>query len=364
MASGPARFDIIEGTFYVEGTFNKRSQEDAMQGKIAFEEHFNLPQFDGALPPYENPQRMLEIRRQLLDVADERLGEMDAAGIGYSLLSLTAPGVQAVTDPKEAVALARQANDALAGIVAANPARYGGMAILPLQDPQAAIAELERCATELGFPGVMVNGYTDTPDGTGWYYDHERYLPFWERAESLGVPVYLHPRNPLPANAGIYEGHPELMGAVWEFTVETSTHALRLFTSGLFDRFPDLKFILGHLGETLPHFMWRIEHRLDRMGDRVKAKKPLREYLEANLYVTTSGNFHTRALYNVLTELGAEHVLFSSDYPYESMREAADWFDNADISAADRQLIGHDNARHLFPNLPRQTSGLAPTTRA
>jgi len=335
-----------------------------MQGKIGFEEHFNLPRFDGDLPPYVNPQAMIAIRRQLLDVADERLGEMDAAGIAYSLLSLTAPGIQAVTDPQEAVALARQANDALADIVAANPARYGGMAALPLQDPQAAIAELERCVTGLGFPGIMVNGFTDTPDGTGWYYDHERYLPFWERVESLGVPVYLHPRNPLPANEGIYEGHPELTGAVWEFTVETATHALRLFTSGLFDRFPDVKLVLGHLGETLPHFAWRIDHRLAAMGDRVKTTKPLRHYLQTNLYVTTSGNFHTPALYNVLTELGVEHVLFSSDYPYESMREAADWFDHADISAADRQLIGHHNARRLFPRLPQQIGNPAATARA
>jgi gamma-resorcylate decarboxylase len=181
--------------------------------------------------------------------------------------------------------------------------------------------------------------------------------------ESLGVPVYLHPRNPLPANAGIYEGHPELMGAVWEFTVETATHALRLFTSGLFDRFPGVKLVLGHFGETLPHYGWRIEHRLNAMGDRVKTKKPLRSYLQKNLYVTTSGNFHTPALYNVLTELGVDHVLFSSDYPYESMREAADWFDNADISGADRQQIGHDNARRLFPNLPQQIGNPAVTAR-
>jgi 2,3-dihydroxybenzoate decarboxylase len=335
-----------------------------MLNKIAFEEHFNLPSFDHALPPYENPRRMIEIRRQLLDIADERLGEMDASGIGYSLLSLTAPGIQAVTDVKEAVTLARKANDDLAEIVAAHPARYGGMAALPMQDPDAAIAELERCATQLGFPGIMVNGFSDTPEGKGWYYDHERYFTFWERVESLGVPVYLHPRNPLSANAGIYEGHPELMGAVWEFTVETATHALRLFTSGLFDRFPDVKLVLGHFGETLPPFMWRIEHRLNTMGDRIKTKKPLREYLQRNLYVTVSGNFHTPALHNTLTELGVDHVLFSTDYPYESMREAADWFDNADISDNDRINIGHANARRLFPNLPEHIGSESSTQDA
>lgn len=332
-----------------------------MKDKIALEEHFNVPRFDHEIPPYVNPQQMTEIRRQLLDVADERLAEMDASGIGYSLLSLNAPGVQSVTDAKEAITLARKINDDLAETVAVHSTRYGGMATLPMQDPEAAVAELERCATQLGFPGVMLNGFTDTPDGKGWYYDHERYFPFWERVESLGVPVYLHPRNPLPANAGIYEGHPELIGAVWEFTVETATHALRLFTSGLFDRFPEVKFALGHLGETLPTFMWRIEHRLNFMGDRIKTKKPLREYLQHNLYVTVSGNFHTPALNNALTELGVDHVLFSSDYPYESMREASDWFDNADISDNDRIKIGHTNARHLFSGIPEEI-GDPPTT--
>jgi 2,3-dihydroxybenzoate decarboxylase len=228
------------------------------------------------------------------------------------------------------------------------------MAALPPQDPQAAVDELERCVTQLGFPGIMVNGFSNTPDGKGaWYYDHERYLPFWERVESLGVPVYLHPRNPLPKDTGIYEGHPELSGAVWMFTVETATHALRLMTSGLFDRFPGLKIILGHLGECLTFNMWRIEHRVNCMGDLRTFNRPLGgAYLRDNFYVTTSGNFHTPALDNALTELGAGHVLYSTDYPYESMRVASDWFDTADISQADQQLIGRDNARRIFPNLP------------
>jgi predicted TIM-barrel fold metal-dependent hydrolase len=120
------------------------------------------------------------------------------------------------------------------------------------------------------------------------------------------------------------------------FTVETATHALRLMTSGLFDRFPQLKIILGHLGETLTFNMWRIEHRISCMGDPRPFKRPLGHYLPTNFYVTTSGNFHAPALANALTELGADHILFSTDYPYESMREAADWFDNVDISEPDR----------------------------
>jgi len=326
-----------------------------MEQKIAFEEHFNTPEFDKNIPDYVRPEQMVEIRAKLLDVADARLREMDAAGVGYSLLSHNAPGIQGVDDPEDAVKLARQTNDTIAQIVADSPARYGGMATLPMQDAQGATEELDRCVTQLGFPGVMLNGFSNTPDGKGaWYYDHERYLPFWERAESLGVPVYLHPRNPLPANAGIYEGHPELMGAVWAFTVETATHALRLMTSGLFDRFPDLKIILGHLGECLTFNMWRIEHRVNSMGDLRKFNRPLGTYLRENFYVTVSGNFHTPALHNALAELGPEHVLFSTDYPYESMRVASDWFDTTDISESDRQLIGQTNARRIFPNLPVQ----------
>jgi gamma-resorcylate decarboxylase len=334
-----------------------------MHNKIGLEEHFNIRQLDTDPPIYVGD--VAGVRARLLDVAGERLGDMDAAGIGYVLLSLTAPGIQAIPDPKEAITLAREANDTLAETVAAHPARYGGMAALPLQDPRAAVDELERCVTQLGFPGVMVNGFTDTPDGNGaWYYDHERYLPFWERVESLGVPLYLHPRDPLPANAGTYEGHPELMGATWAFTVETATHALRLMTSGLFDRFPGLKIILGHLGETLTFNMWRIEHRINYEGDLRTFNRPLGAYLRDNFYVTTSGNFHTPALNNALTELGAGHVLYSTDYPYESMRVASDWFDNADISDDDRIKIGQTNARRLFRNLPAQIGKPAATTRA
>ena len=329
-----------------------------MSGKIALEEHFNLPEFAGDLPQYVNPEAMREISRRLLDLSAERLGEMDAAGIDYSVLSLTAPGVQAVPDQRRAVTLARQVNDRLAEVVAAHPTRFGGFATLPMQDPAAAAAELERCVTELGFHGVMLNGFTNIGDAdTGWYYDHERYLPFWERLESLGVPVYLHPRDPLTGNQGIYAGHPELLGAVWSFTVETSTHALRLMTSGLFDRFPGATVILGHLGETLPFNMWRIDHRASYMGDLIKFGKPLTHYLLNNFYVTTSGNFHTQTLNATLAEMGSDRVLYSSDYPYESMREASEWFDHAAINDNDRDKIGRQNARRLFPAIPETIGG-------
>lgn len=320
-----------------------------MDGKIALEEHFNLAEFTEALPQYVSPQAMKQIEPRLLDVAAMRLEEMDAAGIELSLLSLTAPGIQAETDPQQAVARAQMANDTLAKIVGEHPGRFRGLAVLPMQAPEAAVAELQRCAVDLRFPAVMLNGFTNIGDAeTGWYYDHQRFLPVWERAEALGVPVYLHPRDPLPGNQGSYEGHPELYGAVWTFTVETATHALRLMTSGLFDRHPDLNVILGHLGETLPFSIWRIDHRISFMGDLRKFSQPLTHYLQHNFYVTTSGNFRTQALAATLSELGADRVLSATDYPYESMREAAAWFDTASISEADRLKIGRTNAQQLF----------------
>jgi predicted TIM-barrel fold metal-dependent hydrolase len=319
-----------------------------MHGKIAFEEHFNLPEFE--VPEYYgDAQAMADVRCRLLDVSEQRLADMDATAIDYAILSLNSPGVQADTDAGQAISGAKKVNDTLAEIVAAHHSRYGGFATLPLQDPAAAADELERCVKQLGFYGAMVNGYTNLGNAaTGLYYDDPRFLPFWERAETLGAPIYLHPRDPLPGNQGIYEGHPELFGAVWTFTVETATHALRLMTSGLFDRFPNLTVIIGHLGETLPFAMWRIDHRVKFQGDLRKFKKPLTQYLLENLYVTTSGFFRTQALNATIAEIGEDRVLFSTDYPYESMQEAAVWFDNAAINDNTREKIGRTNAEHLF----------------
>ena len=326
-----------------------------MNGKIALEEHYNAPELAKEMPPYYDPETMKDIVRRLLEVGDERLGEMDATGIDFSLLSLNAPGIQAYTDPAPAVTRAKQVNDGLAEIVDANPTRYGGFATLPMQDPEAAATELERCVTQLGFHGVMLNGFTNLGDAdTGVYYDDERFAPVWEVAVAHGVPLYQHPRDPLPGNQGIYEGRPELMNSIWAFTVETATHALRLMTSGLFDRYPTLTFILGHLGETLPFNIWRIDHRIHYMGDLRKFQKPLTHYFANNFYLTTSGIFDSQALRATMARVGVDRVLYSTDYPWEHMREASDWFDNADISDNDRLRIGSTNSRTLFPRIPEK----------
>jgi predicted TIM-barrel fold metal-dependent hydrolase len=266
-------------------------------------------------------------------------------------LSLNAPAVQAIPDTTQAHDIARRANDYLAEQVAKRADRFQGLAALAMQDPDVAARELERCVKELGFRGALVNGFSQVGDAdTAIYYDLPQYRPFWAVAEQLDVPFYLHPRNPLPRDAKIYEGHGWLMGPIWAFGQETAVHALRLMGSGLFDAHPRLQIILGHMGENLPFALWRVDNANAWIPDRLSypAKRKIREYFRENFYVTTSGNFHTPALLNALLEVGAERIMFSTDWPFENIDHAADWFDACPISENDRQKIGRTNARRLF----------------
>jgi 2,3-dihydroxybenzoate decarboxylase len=220
-----------------------------------------------------------------------------------------------------------------------------------MQDPEAAAQELTRCAKDLGFVGALVNGFSQAgkPD-SALYYDLPQYRPLWRVVADLGVPFYLHPRNPLPGAIPGYEGHNWLMGPNWAFHAETSVHALRLIGSGLFDEHPGLQIILGHLGEGIPAYLWRIDHRNDWMKapHKYAAKKSVADYFRNNFVLTTSGNFSTSALIQSIAEIGVERVLWSADYPFEDISDAADWIDAAPISEADRQKIGRTNALTLF----------------
>lgn len=180
---------------------------------------------------------------------------MDAIGIEKSVLFLAGPGVQVEKRTDTAVRKAREVNDFLAEKMAARPDRYGGLGHLALQDPAEAADELERCMRDLNMSGVMINGQTN-----GSYLDDDCYSPVWERAADLGAPIYIHPNNP-PEQVHMYSGHPELFGPVWSWTVETATHALRPVFSGVFDRYPYAKLILGHMGETIPFLLWRFDSR-------------------------------------------------------------------------------------------------------
>ena len=239
---------------------------------------------------------------------------MDANGIEMMLLSLNAPAVQAIPDTARATEIARKSNDYLAEQVRMRPDRFQGIAALAMQDPDGATRELERCVKELGFRGALVNGFSQVGDeDTAVYYDLPQYRPFWAMVERLDVPFYLHPRNPLPRDAKIYEGHPWLLGPVWAFAHETAVHALRLMCSGLFDEHPRLKIILGHIGENLPFALWRIDNANGWIENRhsYPAKKPMRDYFCSNFHITTSGNFNTPALIEAMLVIGSRpHHVF------------------------------------------------------
>ena len=316
-------------------------------GKIALEEHFA---FSEALDVSYGAPGSPEFQHQLEEIGSRRIAEMDRGGVELSILSLVGPGIQAIPDTAKAITVARRANDYLAQQIAKYPNRLKGFGALPLQDPQAAAQELTRCVKELGFCGAMANGFTQIGDAdSAFFYDLPQYRAFWETVQQLDVPFYLHPRSPLPKHEPAYEGHPWLNGSIWGFQAEASIHALRLMGSGLFDDYPKLRVILGHLGEGLPCTIWRIDNRVARtLAARPKAKLPIGHYLRENFYITTSGNFRTQTLTEVMSEVGADRVLYSVDYPFEDTAVAAEWFDHASISESDRVKIGSRNARRLF----------------
>ncbi|MGP0093212.1 MAG: amidohydrolase family protein [Xanthobacteraceae bacterium] len=311
--------------------------------KIALEEHFLCPGFEDYWKTTVgdvDPQIYGQIVSSLSDFGGRRLEAMDRAGIERSVLSLAGPGVQIERDPATAVRRAREANDFLAREVAKRPARYSGFGHLAMQDVEAAADELERCMRELGFPGAMINGHTN-----GQYLDDPALYRFWERVEALGALIYIHPTDPVAPHPSL-AGHKALKRATWEWGFETGTHALRLVFGGLFDRFPDVKIILGHLGETLPFLLWRFDSRAKLYG--VKLARQPSDYIRDNIRVTLSGMFSAEPLNCTISALGHEHVMFSADYPFESIAEAAEFMDHVPLAASVRADICFNNAEKLL----------------
>lgn len=331
-----------------------------MEDKWALEEHLSTAEnnklWDSAGEAARNGEGYMDyVETHLLDVQD-RLQIMDATGIERAIVSLTAPGIQSITETTLAVQVARETNDLVRRkYVDQHPDRFSFFACLPTQDGQQAAAELRRAVRDLGAVGALINGYTNVGDASsGRYLDDDSYEPLWATVADLGVPVYLHPREPLPAQQAIYAGYESLTGSAWGFAHETATHAIRLMLCGLFDRHPGVQIILGHLAEGLPFLLPRLEHRLAKQKDGAGlgvARRKVSEYFSDNFYATTSGHFHTRTLFNTIAELGVDRVLFSADYPYETMEEAASWFDNSLLCANDARKIGRDNARRLFSGI-------------
>jgi predicted TIM-barrel fold metal-dependent hydrolase len=272
---------------------------------------------------------------------------MDAAGIDVQVLSLRSPGVQQL-DATEAMELARDANDRLAEAVRRHPSRFAGLATLPTAVPDTASDELERMVCEHGFKGAVINGHT-----RGRYLDDKFFWPILECAETLQVPIYLHPTTPPPSVVeASYNGNyaPEvtamLANAAWGWHIETGIHILRLILSGAFDRYPRLQFIIGHMGEALPFMLPRIDHVLSTKV--TKLNRPVGAYLRENVHYTFSGFNYVPTFLNLLLEVGSDRIMFSSDYPYGSMALAFSFLQQLPVSSADRERIAHGNAELLL----------------
>lgn len=322
-----------------------------MQGKIALEEHFSNEEFLGDIKQYFVREGKWDKGScNILDITGRRLEDMDKNGIELTILSLSSPAVQAVLDPKEAVEKAIAVNDYIAEAIRDYKHRFASFCALPTQDPEASIKELHRCMKDLGMKGALINGFCQIGDVENCVYlDQPQYEDFWTEVEKLDAPIYLHPRMAAPSVMNkMYAGNNWMVSAAWGFHVETATHCLRLIASGLFDRHPNLKIVIGHMGELLPFQIWRITNRVNGAPRDTKCVKPFSYYLHNNFHITTSGNCSMPALTCAMMEMGCDRIMFSTDYPYETMQQAAEWFDNMPVAEYDRLKMGRLNAMKLF----------------
>lgn len=281
---------------------------------------------------------------RLLDIGEGRVAAMDADGVAMQVLLLTSPGVQSFA-PEVASSIARESNDILVAAIRKNPTRFAGLAALAPHDPKRAIPEMERAINQLGLNGFVINSHTG-----GEYLDEEKFWPILEAAEALDRPIYIHPRNLPDDSLGPFRPY-GLSGASWGFAVEAGTHGMRLMHSGVFDRFPKLKVILGHMGEGIPYWIYRFDHMYEtakRNWGTGDLKQAPSYYLKNNMMITTSGMFSDPVLRYCIEVLGADNIMWAADYPYQSNREAGQFLDNAKISEKDRVKIYSGNAERVF----------------
>lgn len=340
-----------------------------MLGKVSLEEAYEIPQLadqsrDQAAM-YIAPKDLDRYMRQIKSINGERVEVSDAHGIGYTIVSLTVPGIQGIADQAQAEKHATVCNDYIHNEIKDHRDRLGAFATLSMHDPVQAGAELRRCVKEYGFHGALLNDFQHAGPGgeTYLYYDQPAYDAFWEVACELDVPIYIHPAAP---QGKLYETQfaqrKYLIGPPLSFANAVSLHLLGIMSNGVFDRFPKLKIIVGHLGEHIPFDFWRINHWFEdverplaeKAGD-VFAKKTIYDYFKQNIWVTTSGHFSTPTLKYVADYLGPERILFSVDYPYETIENGCWWWDN-DAENIKKALggtqayadVGRNNAKKLL----------------
>ena len=283
-----------------------------------------------------------QLSKRLLDLEDERLGIMDKSGVSMALLAMTSTGVQQF-EIEKATRIAANGNDLLAAAIKRHPTRYAGLATIPVQDPKRAVKELERGINQLRLSGVMINSHTN-----GEYLDEEKYWPILEAAAGLDATVYIHPRAPSPAMAVPYRKY-HLEHAIWGYAVEVGLHAVRLILSGVFDRYPKLRVVIGHMGENIPYSLYRLDWMHGHYSfDRPKLKLTPGEYFRQNFHITTSGVNWVPALELCIKVLGADNIMWAVDYPYQETVEATQWLNDAPLSEADKEKIFHLNAERVF----------------
>ena len=336
-----------------------KSKNNKKMRIITLEEHYATPTFiKGPGKHLKNPDRASaanspliasrpNLAHQLMDIGSGRIAEMDEAGINMQVLSLTSPGVEQL-NATEALKIARDANDHLVDAVCQYPDRFAGLAALPTTSPDTAAEELEHLVREHDFKGAVINGHIH-----GRYLDDEFFWPIMERAEALQVPIYLHPTLPLqPVIENVYKGNYSMdvtsmfAAAAWGWHIETATHVLRIILSGAFDKYPHLQLVIGHLGEALPFMLQRIDNTLPR--ELTKLDRPIGDYLRENIHYTFSGFNYIPPFLNLFLQVGADRIMFSSDYPYSSMKSAYTFLDQLPVSAADKEKIAHLNAERIL----------------
>jgi predicted TIM-barrel fold metal-dependent hydrolase len=319
---------------------------------VALEEAFAHPRMWDLFP--EALQRKYQpVRARLSDVGAERIRLMDAAGIDVQVLSHVQPGVQLLADAQAelAVAVSREVNDWLAEVIAAHPTRFAGFAMLPTQSPAHAADELERAVCDLGFRGALINGHTN-----GRYLDEPPFDVLLGRAESLGVPIYIHPTDPPQAVTDCYYApfDPALV-PIWGWPVETGTHLLRLICSGVFDRHPNLRIIIGHMGELLPFCFTRLNLGLTMAGwllsgegDNPPMRNTVGYYLRENVFITSSGVFDVAVFDCARAMLGLDNLMFSVDHPFQDNFAAMEFLERCDLSPDDKERFAHRTAERLL----------------
>ena len=332
-----------------------------MLGKVTLEEAFNLPRVAKASAAtnadlYIRPDRIEEYNTEIIDIL-ARVKHADKTGVGYTICSHTVPGVQGERDPTKAEKLATEVNDWVADQIKDHRDKLGSFAALSMHNPKQAGEELRRCVQQYGFHGALLNNWQLAHGANGQelilMYDQPQFDAFWSVAQELNVPVYIHPSAPQGVLYDMqYKERKYLVGPPLSFANDVSLHLLGLVTNGVFDRFPKLQVIVGHLGEHIPFDFWRINHWLEDiekpLGLNKTCKKTIHEYFRENIWITTSGHFSSATLQYCIHQVGADRILFSVDYPYETYEDACSWFDAAEINLDDKIKIGRENAKKFL----------------